>query len=414
MCLLFFQHVNTFEQDDFVPYITFENTLGGGGIDIANDVIELSHGYLLVGAAGPECDIIDAVSLLLDKVTGQAIQFNHYGKPNEGNEDNFFDVEQLSENEFVAAGFTSPKIDTVPYNPAAICRVYDPDYPFDTLQACPPNCPNTDGNIFFARFDSLLNIIYQDNIESVNSSSRWDAGYKLSVENGTLFIAGAWHGYNGVLMTNGNGTITDSIVSDVFIGEYRDINLLDNGEIVLTGFSHCTPDLGCPQNTEKAIVFTRFANGTIHEKSYNPPGYKIAEGESISLIKEDGFLIVGTAVDFQNEAHILLMRIRTDGTEIWTKVLDGKGRATDAEEIEDGFVITGDLDDDLFFIKIDIAGNIIWTEKYDYLNLGNKQGGKAIISTSDGGFLAVGNSFNNDGSSSTMYVVKTDANGKVK
>ena len=65
-------------------------------------------------------------------------------------------------------------------------------------------------------------------------------------------------------------------------------------------------------------------------------------------------------------------------------------------------------------MKIDLDGNEIWTKTYDYRGLGNKQEGRSIIITDDGGFLVVGKSSNSDNTSSTIYVVKTDARGEVR
>ncbi len=418
--LLFFGFVTfsvcaTFEPEEFIPFPTFENTLGGGGVDIGNDVVELEQGYLIVGAAGPECDIMDGVAILLDKTTGQTIQFNHFGLPGEGNEDNLFDVEKISDNEFLAAGFSAPKAEIVPYN-SKQCSVYDPDY---TSTEQPPY-PNPDGNIFLVSFDSTLGNFKTYFVESSHPASRWDAAYSLSVWEDEIYIAGAWHAFNSLLNLDDNFAIKDSIVLGSRVGEYRDVDInRDNGVITITGFVVCySAGVNCPTDTtstsSRTLNFTKKNGNDLIQINYNlPPKIKETMGESINDAENGGYIMAGSAIDFQDEEYILITKITANGTELWTKVLEEKGRALDINEVEGGYVMTGNIEDDLFIMKIDLDGNEVWTEKYDYRGLGNKQEGRAIIITDDGGFLVVGKSSNSDNTSSTIYVVKTDARGKV-
>ncbi len=405
----------TFEPEEFIPFATFENTLGGGGSDIGYDVVELDQGYLIVGAAGPECDIMDGVAVLLDKTTGQTIQFNSFGLSGEGNEDNLFDVEKISDNEFLAVGFSAPKAEIVPYD-SSICRVYQPDYmPYDvngdTLY------PNPDGNIFFAAFDSTLSLLETYFIESSHPESKWDAAYSLSIREDKIYIAGAWHAYNGLLELDENFAIQDSIVLESIVGEYRDVDInRADGVITIVGFVRCIPPgVNCPENVIKMLHFTKQDGNNLIRRNYDPPaGIKETLGESINYAEDGGYLMVGSATDSQDQEHILMTKITEDGTELWTRVLDKKGRALDVNGIDGGYVLTGYIEDDLFIMKIDLNGEEIWTEQYDYRGLGNKQEGRSIIITDDGGFLIVGKSSNSDNTSSTIYVVKTDAHGKVQ
>lgn len=414
-----------FEEKESIKFFTFHNTLGGGGIDVARDVIELDRGYLIVGAAGPECDIIDAASLLLDKETGQVIQFNNFGQSGQFNEDNFHDVEKLSDNLFVAVGFSAPKIKQVPYDTCLLCKVYDEDYSIELNNTCFPDStispnpyPDPDGNVFIALFDTLLNKVGSEfHLQSKNTGSRWDAAYNLSIRDDNFYIAGAWHAFNSIIITNNKGEIMDSIVSQNFIGENRDIDLNDeNGAFVITGFVHCSDNLPCACTSgESMVMFAKWNNSVLQEYCYElENGAVAASGESISSIESGGYLITGYARDSMGIDHILLMRIDEDGNKLWAKTFEAKGSALDiskdAVERGNGFVLTGDTGDDLFIMSIDENGNENWKETY---SIGSKQSGKAIIATSDGGFLVVGNSFNADGSSSTMYVIKTDARGKV-
>ena len=434
MCIILMSDCSLFDEEDITPFITFEHTLGGGGVDLGIDVIELENSYLVVGEAGPECDIINAVCLMLDKETGLTIQFNNFGRAGQGNEDNFHDVEQIADGTFVAVGFTSAKAAVVPYDTCRTCSVYDEDFVFDTIPPCDAALSTkTNGDLFIAHFDANLTQIGNNEfIASNNSNSRWDAGYSLTIKDNQHYIAGSWGGHISLLVTDVNDFITDYIVSDSFVGEHRDVNIGLNGEIVMTGFAKCFSTLpcSCPSGLpdDEIIVFAKYANGELSEICYpKREGSEVSHGESIIAAKDGGYMIAGFATDSSGEPHILIMKVTDDGTEIWSepKILfpDKQGKAihiipdNNNSDGEEGYILAGDLDGDLFIMKIDLNGNMLWTETYNNLDTpGNNsiQSGKSIIATEDGGFLIVGNSFNSDGSNSTIYVVKTDARGRVR
>ncbi len=195
----------------------------------------------------------------------------------------------------------------------------------------------------------------------------------------------------------------------------------------MTGFVHCWSSIpcNCPDNinNDKVAFFSKYSNGHLIKQCYPAKeGILIAKGESFIEAPDGGYLITGFAQDYDYNTNFMLIRVDENGTELWTKIFPDKHGtiidiADDFNQINDGYVAAGDLDGDLFIMKIDLNGNEIWTERYNYLNspgFRSNQSGKSIISTSDGGYLVVGNSFNDDGSSSTIYVVKTDARGKVR
>src|SRR5215510_14317022 len=98
-------------------------------------------------------------------------------------------------------------------------------------------------------------------------------------------------------------------------------------------------------------------------------------------------------------------------------VLDGFlvcGIATAGDE---KFNIPAGHGDDAFIVKYNSSGNLIW--KHSYGGSGS-DGFISIIATQDGGFIAAGHSFSNDGDvsgnhgSGDAWIVKTDAAGNLQ
>ncbi len=126
-----------------------------------------------------------------------------------------------------------------------------------------------------------------------------------------------------------------------------------------------------------------------------------------------------------------VVKINNSGTTVWKKSYGGTGieRAQDIAKTNDGgFVITGstfsnDVDvsknngeSDIWLIKIDAAGELVWEQTF-----GGSQfdAAHSVIASKDGGFIITGNakSTNKDLSDNAgendIWLIKTDANGSM-
>ncbi|MCB0662709.1 MAG: T9SS type A sorting domain-containing protein [Saprospiraceae bacterium] len=141
--------------------------------------------------------------------------------------------------------------------------------------------------------------------------------------------------------------------------------------------------------------------------------------ESTQADNEDyisvGFTETGSANSGQ---EVWIVRFDLDGDILWEKTLGGSGdqKGYSIVEAQDGYVIVGDYTSmggqnnptDIFIIKINEAGEILWTRNY-----GNIESDKAwkVKSTSDGNFVLVGRTENPTTGDADMFILKTDSNG---
>jgi hypothetical protein len=116
-------------------------------------------------------------------------------------------------------------------------------------------------------------------------------------------------------------------------------------------------------------------------------GYKIRE------TRDGGFMIAGHSFPSSNEANILLIRMDSQGTIRWQKILDPGGYDVfpDLQTTSDGnFILAASttfLGEDAVVMKFDDAGNIIWSKTY---SAPGNDGALGIRQTSDGGYVVSG------------------------
>ena len=127
------------------------------------------------------------------------------------------------------------------------------------------------------------------------------------------------------------------------------------------------------------------------------------------------------AIGGDNDPDIYVVRTDVDGDLIWERRFD-KGfieYGYDVVETTDGgFLIVGDFKEfpqansnfQACLLKIDAAGNEQWFKTY---GLGGTDRGAALIQTADGGFLFTGRTDNNGTTDQDILLVKTDGNGNL-
>jgi len=134
---------------------------------------------------------------------------------------------------------------------------------------------------------------------------------------------------------------------------------------------------------------------------------------------DDTLLAVGTTCHPLTETtcgDVLVAKLTLDGEAIWERRYGGD--ATDqAFRVEPasggGFVVLAETDSygagrrDLYVLKIDASGELVWTETYGGTGI---EWAKDLIALSDGGFLLIGET-DSVGESFDAYVVKIDEDG---
>lgn len=116
--------------------------------------------------------------------------------------------------------------------------------------------------------------------------------------------------------------------------------------------------------------------------------------------------------------HIFIIKVNIDGNLQWEQMIPGQNSEDDLRGLaitarEDGYIICGNYQemtayDDIFLLKIDLDGDTTWSKR-----IGGSYADKStdIISTSDGGFLVSGYTYNNTFGGTDAYLLKMDAFG---
>jgi hypothetical protein len=128
---------------------------------------------------------------------------------------------------------------------------------------------------------------------------------------------------------------------------------------------------------------------------------------------DGGYIMVGHAISFGTECWL----VKTDqhGDTQWTRTFGGpKSWGGAVEQTADsGYIIvgcTGSLDTlgDAWLVKTDARGDTLWTRTYG----GPLYDGVAAVAlTTDGGYVAVGNTESFSADSSDVWLVRTDSGG---
>lgn len=117
---------------------------------------------------------------------------------------------------------------------------------------------------------------------------------------------------------------------------------------------------------------------------------------------------------------IYLIKTDNNGNLIWEKTYGGEyndfGNAV-IETTNGNYIITGTidilseftLDQDVYLIKTDNNGNLLWEKTYGGSNV---EEGNSVINTNDGGYIITGYR-NLEGFTSDVYLIKTDSLGNV-
>jgi hypothetical protein len=140
-------------------------------------------------------------------------------------------------------------------------------------------------------------------------------------------------------------------------------------------------------------------------------------GQDLKQTSDGGYILVGTTDSYgAGDRDIYVIKMNNAGDTIWTKTY-GNSTIDEAYSIiqtEDNcYIITGGIMDqnnnynsDIFLLKIDMNGNIKWMKTY---HAGNSEYGKFVQLTHDGGFLISGATMISGHYSA--YIIKTDSTG---
>jgi len=157
-----------------------------------------------------------------------------------------------------------------------------------------------------------------------------------------------------------------------------------------------------------------------------------AEGFSIQICKDQGFVIAGMMKDLvdvsdpfftlkSERQHIYVMKTDKNGNSQWAGYISGKysSKALFIQQtLDQGYIITGHVyqssgDDNnakICLLKLGKDGNMQWIKVYD--NEGKMQEtGMAVYQTSDAGFVICGSTLDAGQGESDIFLLKTNSMG---
>ncbi|TAI47458.1 hypothetical protein [Flagellimonas allohymeniacidonis] len=176
------------------------------------------------------------------------------------------------------------------------------------------------------------------------------------------------------------------------------------------------------------LVWRRYFGGTNNDRSYG-----VVEANDGSLVltgasESDDFDISNAKGSYD----FWVVKVSPKGELVWERSFGGTGidKAFDITKTEDGaYVIVGntfsvDIDisknngeSDVWLIKVDDQGNLVWEKTYGGTAFDAAQ---SVKTTLDGGFVIAGNSKSVDGNltqnlgENDLWVIKTDASGNLE
>ena len=147
-------------------------------------------------------------------------------------------------------------------------------------------------------------------------------------------------------------------------------------------------------------------------------------GYSAIPTSDGGFLFVGYTWSYGNEQQVYAIKTDFHGEIKWEKNYGGSMWDVGNKVIEingGGFIIVGYSNSprissgntDIFLIKIDNNGNMIWQKAYGNLTFPNHEWGYDIIQTPDEGFIIVGARDRYSKGSMNGLVIRIDENGEL-
>jgi hypothetical protein len=265
---------------------------------------------------------------------------------------------------------------------------------------------DANGNVIWAKTYGGTNV---DGATSVQQTS--DGGYIVAGETWS-FGAGIYDIF--LIKTDANGNI---IWAKTYGGIVNDraysVQQTSDGEYIVAGYTNSFGAGGWD-----IFLIKTDANGNVQwAKTYGGTDFDWAY--SVQQTTDGGYIVAGRTDSFgAGDYDIFLIKTDANGNIIWAKTYGGTNvdGATSVQQTTDGGYIVagwtysfGAGGRDIFLIKTDANGNIIWAKTYGGTNV---DGASSVQQTSDGGYIVAGLTFS-FGAGGDILLIKTDANGNI-
>jgi hypothetical protein len=144
-------------------------------------------------------------------------------------------------------------------------------------------------------------------------------------------------------------------------------------------------------------------------------------GNSVQQTSDGGYIIAGFTYSFGagNEPNVYLIKADPKGNLLWQKTFGGSNHDWGSlvqQTFDGGYIIVGGTNsfgeglEDVYFIKTDPNGNLLWQKTFGGSNL---DCGYSVQQTSDRGYIITGGTDSFGAGGSDVYLIKTDPNGNL-
>jgi hypothetical protein len=187
-----------------------------------------------------------------------------------------------------------------------------------------------------------------------------------------------------------------------------------DGGYIITGYT----DLFGTGNNDAYLIKTDASGDTLWTKSYGGSG--LDEMNSVQQTSDGGYILAGRTSSFGAgwwDAYL----IKTDsaGNVLWTRTYGGTND-DDARSVQQtttgGYIVLGGTQSfghggwDAYLIRADSNGDTLWTRTYGGTDL---DAGNSVQQTSEGGYILAGTSYSFGAGNGDVYLIKTDSSGNV-
>ena len=266
------------------------------------------------------------------------------------------------------------------------------------------------GNVFWQNCYGMTEV---DKPTAINQTS--DGGYILVGNTHYTSFTDIW-----VLKLDSNGNISwqKSYGGNKSDSAYS-IQQTKDGGYVVAGKT----DLAASSSSDFLVLKLDNSGNVSWQKIYKVSVFGSVHSCSIQQTADEGYILAGDAGEPLNNVDIYLLKLSSNGDIIWQKTYresdwDDEAYFSSIQQTSDGgYILAGivvnnagykNTSDDLWLLKLDIDGNLIWRNVYD---VSYSDSMYSAQQTSDGGYILAADTLG--AGYKDILIMKLDSNGEI-
>ncbi|HNW69491.1 MAG TPA: T9SS type A sorting domain-containing protein [Bacteroidales bacterium] len=133
---------------------------------------------------------------------------------------------------------------------------------------------------------------------------------------------------------------------------------------------------------------------------------------SVAQTFDSSFVITGRKYILYQPTQVFILKTNNHGDTIWAKCLSDTTKSSCGYSImqtaDSGLIVIGDCVNDIYLIKTNVDGDSLWSKKYGGSAY---ETGCAVSQTDDGGYILAGNTLSFGAGAMDYYIIKIDSAG---